>query len=103
MCELLGMSASVPTDICFSFAGLIGLASYRIYETADGRHLTVAPLEPVFFPGVMSGAVRLDHLPRHALVDGFREGDAVPVRIRDHERLHPRVGRLERRAPCRLR
>jgi alpha-methylacyl-CoA racemase len=26
-----------------------GLASYRIYETADGRHLTVAPLEPVFF------------------------------------------------------
>jgi crotonobetainyl-CoA:carnitine CoA-transferase CaiB-like acyl-CoA transferase len=26
-----------------------GLASYRIYETADGRHLTVASLEPVFF------------------------------------------------------
>jgi alpha-methylacyl-CoA racemase len=26
-----------------------GLACYRIYETADGRHLTVAPLEPVFF------------------------------------------------------
>jgi crotonobetainyl-CoA:carnitine CoA-transferase CaiB-like acyl-CoA transferase len=26
-----------------------GLASYRIYETGDGRHLTVAPLEPVFF------------------------------------------------------
>jgi alpha-methylacyl-CoA racemase len=26
-----------------------GLASYRIYETADSRHLTVAPLEPVFF------------------------------------------------------
>src|ERR1019366_2792376 len=23
MCELLGMSASVPTDICFSFAGLM--------------------------------------------------------------------------------
>src|SRR6185437_834522 len=23
MCELLGMSASVPTDICFSFTGLI--------------------------------------------------------------------------------
>src|SRR3954454_9254121 len=22
MCELLGMSANVPTDICFSFAGL---------------------------------------------------------------------------------
>jgi alpha-methylacyl-CoA racemase len=26
-----------------------GLASYRIYETADGRYLTVAALEPVFF------------------------------------------------------
>lgn len=26
-----------------------GLAFYRIYETADGRHLTVAALEPVFF------------------------------------------------------
>jgi alpha-methylacyl-CoA racemase len=26
-----------------------GLASYRIYETADGRHLTVAALEPAFF------------------------------------------------------
>ena len=25
------------------------LATYRIYETADGRHLTVAALEPVFF------------------------------------------------------
>ena len=26
-----------------------GLAAYRIYETADGRHLTVAALEPKFF------------------------------------------------------
>jgi alpha-methylacyl-CoA racemase len=26
-----------------------GLAYYRIYETADGRHLTVAALEPIFF------------------------------------------------------
>ncbi|HEU5216082.1 MAG TPA: CaiB/BaiF CoA-transferase family protein, partial [Gaiellaceae bacterium] len=26
-----------------------GLAAYRIYETADGRHVTVAALEPVFF------------------------------------------------------
>ena len=26
-----------------------GLAYYRIYETADGRHLTVAALEPAFF------------------------------------------------------
>ena len=26
-----------------------GLACYRVYETADGRHLTVAALEPAFF------------------------------------------------------
>jgi crotonobetainyl-CoA:carnitine CoA-transferase CaiB-like acyl-CoA transferase len=26
-----------------------GLACYRVYETADGRHLTVAALEPKFF------------------------------------------------------
>ena len=26
-----------------------GLACYRIYETADGRHLTVGALEPCFF------------------------------------------------------
>jgi len=26
-----------------------GLACYRIYETADGRHLTVGALEPKFF------------------------------------------------------
>src|SRR5215472_12930464 len=26
-----------------------GLACYRIYETSDGRHLTVGALEPVFF------------------------------------------------------
>ncbi|MGH3055071.1 MAG: CoA transferase, partial [Gaiellaceae bacterium] len=26
-----------------------GLACYRIYETGDGRHLTVGALEPVFF------------------------------------------------------
>ncbi|HGL6549509.1 TPA: class II glutamine amidotransferase [Klebsiella aerogenes] len=32
MCELLGMSANVPTDICFSFSGLVqrGAAPGRI-------------------------------------------------------------------------
>lgn len=33
MCELLGMSANVPTDICFSFSGLIK----RGGETADHK------------------------------------------------------------------
>ena len=43
-----------------------GVACYRIYETADGRHLTVAALEPKFFarlascsaPGAVDAAVR---------------------------------------------
>lgn len=34
MCELLGMSANVPTDICFSFTGLVqrggGLARIKM-------------------------------------------------------------------------
>lgn len=29
-----------------------GLACYRVYETADGRHLTVGALEPKFFRGL---------------------------------------------------
>lgn len=35
-----------------------GLASYRIYETADGRHLTVGALEPVFFRRLTEGLGR---------------------------------------------
>jgi len=36
------------------------LASYRIYETADGRHLTVAALEPVFFRRLVELLDRVD-------------------------------------------
>ena len=35
MCELLGMSANVPTDICFSFTGLM-LRAARPVPTKDG-------------------------------------------------------------------
>ena len=39
MCELLGMSANVPTDICFSFAGLIRRGGHTAPH-ADGWGIT---------------------------------------------------------------
>jgi alpha-methylacyl-CoA racemase len=55
------------------FAGpLTGeLACYRIYETADGRHLTVAALEPRFWERLVELADRPDLLGRAA--DAHRE------------------------------
>jgi crotonobetainyl-CoA:carnitine CoA-transferase CaiB-like acyl-CoA transferase len=37
-----------------------GLASYAVYETADGRHLTVGALEPVFFTRLCELVGRID-------------------------------------------
>ena len=42
-----------------------GLACYRIYGTADGRHLTVAALEPKFFRGLCELLGRPDLAERH--------------------------------------
>jgi crotonobetainyl-CoA:carnitine CoA-transferase CaiB-like acyl-CoA transferase len=41
-----------------------GLACYRIYETADGRHLTVGALEPRFFERLCELLDRPDLTPR---------------------------------------
>ncbi len=41
-----------------------GLACYRTYATADGRHLTVGALEPVFFERLCSLIGRPDLAPR---------------------------------------
>jgi len=49
-----------------------GLPRYRIYETADGRYLTVAALEPKF-------AARLAELLE---LPGIDDGDALAARIR---------------------
>jgi crotonobetainyl-CoA:carnitine CoA-transferase CaiB-like acyl-CoA transferase len=49
------------------------LAAYRIYSTADARHLTVAALEPKFF-------VRLcELLGRPDLAEGHLVADAQPA------------------------
>jgi alpha-methylacyl-CoA racemase len=45
------------------------LACYRIYETADGRHLTVAALEPHFFRRLAELLDRPDLAERHSDAD----------------------------------
>ncbi|NUT54376.1 MAG: hypothetical protein HOQ03_00140, partial [Thermoleophilia bacterium] len=42
-----------------------GLACYRIYETADGRHLTVGALEPKFFQRLCELIGRPELAERH--------------------------------------
>jgi crotonobetainyl-CoA:carnitine CoA-transferase CaiB-like acyl-CoA transferase len=46
-----------------------GLACYRVYGTADGRHLTVAALEPKFFRRLCELLERPDLAERHYDVD----------------------------------
>ncbi len=46
-----------------------GLACYRIYGTADGRHLTVAALEPKFFVRLCEVIGRPDLVELHLQVD----------------------------------
>ena len=46
-----------------------GLACYRIYETADGRHLTVGALEPKFFTRLCELVDRSDLADRQYEVD----------------------------------
>ena len=55
-----------------------GLAAYRIYETADRRHLTVAALEPKFFFRLCELLERPDLAERH-LVAGEQDGLAADL------------------------
>jgi alpha-methylacyl-CoA racemase len=59
-----------------------GLACYRIYATADRRHLTVAALEPAFFARLCE-LVELSHLVEHQFDPGSQEriGEALAERI----------------------
>ena len=50
-----------------------GAASYRVYETADGGHLAVAPLEPPFWTAFCKAAGRPDLLTRQHLAAGAGE------------------------------
>jgi len=50
-----------------------GLACYRIYETADGRHLTVGALEPKFFLRLCEVIGRPELAERHLEPEGQEE------------------------------
>jgi crotonobetainyl-CoA:carnitine CoA-transferase CaiB-like acyl-CoA transferase len=52
-----------------------GLACYRAYATADGRHLTVAALEPPFFAALCRGLGRPDLEARQYDADQERLAD----------------------------
>ena len=59
-----------------------GLACYRIYATADGRHLTVAALEPHFFARLCELLKLSELVDRHFDPDAQEEiGDALAERI----------------------
>ncbi|MCA9551193.1 MAG: CoA transferase [Myxococcales bacterium] len=53
--------------------------SYTLYDTADGRWLAVAPLEPKFWSAFLK-VVELPHLA-HASMDGGAQGEAVKAEI----------------------
>ena len=56
-----------------------GVACYRIYETADGRHLTVAALEPKFWRNLCALLERPDlRRPRLRAVAAGARG-ALPL------------------------
>lgn len=65
------------------FAGPLtgALACYRIYETSDGRHLTIAALEPHFWRRLCELLERPDLLPRardaHAELEEIVRGRAL--------------------------
>lgn len=55
-----------------------GLACYRVYETADGRHLTVGALEPKFFQRLCELVGRPELAERHLVAD---EQDALAAEL----------------------
>jgi crotonobetainyl-CoA:carnitine CoA-transferase CaiB-like acyl-CoA transferase len=59
-----------------------GLACYRIYTSADGRHLTIAALEPAFF-SCLCELLDLSHLVERQYDPGSQEviGDALAERV----------------------
>ncbi|RAL21836.1 CoA transferase [Lujinxingia litoralis] len=81
-------------------AGLLsgGLPCYRLYPTADGRHLAVAALEPKFWEALVA-ALHLEHLSGKGMLGGeageevARElGDLLASESLNHwERLLARV------------
>lgn len=74
MCELLGMSANVPTDICFSFTGLmqrggrtgphrdgwgITFMKVKVFEPLKTQNQAVSPKSLNWCKTIRSKVVRL--------------------------------------------
>jgi len=98
MCELLGMSANVPTDICFSFQGLIqrggGTGPHKdgwgivFYEGRGVREFR----DPM--PGVESEVAKLvQHYPikSHYVISHIRQANVGDICL---ENTHPFVREL---------
>lgn len=60
----LGVTGAAPQP----GAGLLngGAACYRLYETADGRHVSLGALEPKFWRAFCAAAERTDWIQRHS-------------------------------------
>ncbi len=64
-----------------------GLACYRIYETADGRHLTVGALEPKFFVRLCEVIGRPELAELHLVADAQAELAAALAVVFSSRRL----------------
>ena len=93
MCELLGMSANVPTDICFSFAGLMkrggqtgphrdgwGIAFY------EGKAFREFKDPEPSCNSVIAGLVRDYPIKSHVVISHIRQANSGDVNL---ENTHP--------------
>lgn len=77
-----------------------GLACYRIYATADGRHLTVAALEPKFFRRLCDLVGRPELADRHLVADEQEELAAVLAEVFAERRLADWLELFDREDVC---
>lgn len=77
-----------------------GLACYRIYETADGRQLTVGALEPKFFARLCELVGRPELAARQFEPDGQEALAAELASIFSARPLHEWLGAFDREDVC---
>jgi len=93
MCELMGMSANVPTDICFSFAGLIkrggetgpnkdgwGIAFYEGKGVREFKDVDASSTSE------LAHFVRRFPIKSHVVISHIRQANSGPVAL---ENTHP--------------
>ncbi len=98
MCELLGMSAKLPTDICFSFSGLIsrsgqtgphrdgwGITFY------DGKGCRIFKDSSPGYESVVAGLVKTYSIKSHVVISHIRRANRGKVCL---ENTHPFIREL---------